>query len=36
MLGSDGKKFLWAVVGNHVVEDPNVNDEIRLKGFGFF
>ena len=29
----DGKKVLWEVVGDHVVEEPTDHDEIRLRGF---
>ena len=31
----DGKKVIWEVVDDHVVEDPNDNYQIRLQGFGF-
>ena len=33
--GSAGKKVLWEVVDEHVVEEPNENSEIGLRGFGF-
>ena len=33
--GSDGKKVIWKVVYDNVVEDPNKNDDIWLRGFDF-
>ena len=33
--GSDGKKDIWEVVDDHVVEDVKELDEIGLQGFGF-
>ena len=35
VVGNDRKKFIWEVVDNHVVEDPNDHDEIGLQGFDF-
>ena len=35
MSGSSGSKVVWEVEDNHVVEDPNDNDEIGLRGFDF-
>ena len=35
VVGSDGKKVLWGVVDNHVVEKGNDHGEIVLRGFGF-
>ena len=35
VVGSDRKTFLWGVVDDHVVEEGNDHDEIRLLGFGF-
>ena len=32
---SDGKKVIWEVLDNHVVEDPKDNDDILLWVFGF-
>ena len=34
--GSDGKKVIWEVIDDNVVEDPNKNDEIGLRGFNLF
>ena len=34
--GSDGKKVLWEVVYDHVVEEPKYDDEIVLQGFNFY
>ena len=31
----DGKKVIWEVVYDHVVEDGKKNDDIGLWGFGF-
>ena len=35
VTGYDGKKFLWEVVDDHVVEEGNEHDEIGLRGFDF-
>ena len=35
VVGSDGRKIIWEVVDNHVVEEENDNDEIGLRGFNF-
>ena len=32
-LGHDGKKVLWEVANDHVVEEATDNDEIGLWGF---
>ena len=32
---SGGKKVLWEVVDDHVVEEENVHNEIGLWGFDF-
>ena len=32
---SGGKKVLWEVVDDHVVEEENVHNEIGLQGFDF-
>ena len=34
-FGHDGKKVLWEVVDDHVVEEPTDYDEIGLRGFDF-
>ena len=34
-VGYDGKKFLWEVVYDHVVEERNDHEEIVLRGFDF-
>ena len=31
----DGKKVLWEVVKDHVVEEPNDHEEIGPQGFDF-
>ena len=36
MSGSDGKKVLWGVVYDHVVEEPNENDEVGLRRFSLY
>ena len=33
VVTSDGKKVLWGVVDDHVVEDENDHGEIELRGF---
>ena len=33
--GSDGKKVLWEVVDDHVVEEGKEHDDIGLWGFDF-
>ena len=33
--GSDGKKFLWEVVDDHVVEEGKEHNDIGLWGFDF-
>ena len=35
VVGNYGKKVLWEVVYNHVVEEATDNDEIGLWGFDF-
>ena len=35
VVSHDGKRVIWVVVNNHLVEDPSDNDEIGLRGFGF-
>ena len=35
VVGHDGKKFLWEVAEDHVVEEPTDHDDIGLRGFGF-
>ena len=30
------KEVIWGVVDNHVVEEVNYNDEIGLRGVGFY
>ena len=35
VVGQDGKRFLWEVVDDHVVEEPTDNDEIGLWEFDF-
>ena len=35
VTGYDGKKFLWEVVDDHVVEEGKEHDEIGLWGFDF-
>ena len=32
VVGHDGKKVIWEVVENHVVEKPTDNYEIGLRG----
>ena len=32
---SDGKKVIWEVVDNHVVDEGNNHDEIGLQGVDF-
>ena len=32
---SDGKKLVWKVIVDHVVNDLNNNGDIGLQGFGF-
>ena len=34
VFGHDGKKVLWEVVDDHVIEEPTDHDEIGLRGFG--
>ena len=34
-VGHDGKKVLWEVVNNHVVEEPTEHEDIGLWGFDF-
>ena len=34
-FGHDGKKVLWRVVNNHVVEEPTDHDDIGIQGFDF-
>ena len=36
MSGYDGNKFVWEVVGDHVVDNPKDNDEIGLWGLIIF
>ena len=36
LSGSDGKKVLWGVVDDHVVEEIKEHDQIGLKGFLFY
>ena len=33
---NDGKKVIWEVVDNHVLEEPTDHDEIGLRGFDFY
>ena len=33
IVGSDGKKVLWEVVDNHVIEEETDHDEIGVRGF---
>ena len=33
VVGSDGKKFLWEVVDDRVLEEGNDHDEIGIWGF---
>ena len=35
VLGSDGKKLVCKVIVDHVINDPNNNGEIGIKGFSF-
>ena len=35
VFGHDGKKILWEVVDDHVVEEATDHDEIVLQGFDF-
>ena len=35
VVGSEGKKVLWEVVDNHVIEDPKNNDDMGLRVFDF-
>ena len=34
-FGHEGKKVIWKVVDDHVVEEPTDHDEIGLRGFDF-
>ena len=33
VVGYDGKKVIWEVVNDHVVEEPTDHEEIGLQGF---
>ena len=35
MSSSDGKKFLWGVVEDYIVEEGKEHDDIGLRGFDF-
>ena len=35
VVGSGGKKVIWEVIDDHVIEEVNDNDEIGLQGFAF-
>ena len=35
VVSHDGKKFLWEVIYNHVIEEPTDHAEIGLQGFRF-
>ena len=32
-VGHDGKKVIWGVVDDHVIEEATDHDEIGLRGF---
>ena len=35
VVGHDGKKVLWEVVGDNSGEEPTDHDDIELQGFDF-